>query len=65
MVDLAGRSKKELEACKATMLELPHELAQRNKHHNVATLPSAGLRQPGSARTPEPEPDEDDDWDDE
>ncbi len=66
VVDLAGRSKKDLEACKATLLELPHEPAERNKHHNVATLPSAGLRQPGPARRPEPEPDDDDDdWDEE
>ena len=63
VVDLAGRSKKELEACKATMLELPHETTERNKRHNVATLPSTGLNQPGPARRPEPEPDEGDDWD--
>lgn len=64
VVDMAGRTAKDLAACKATLLDLPHEHADRNKHHNVATLPSAGLRQASPARRPEPEPDDDDDdWD--
>ena len=65
VVDLAGRKAKELEACKAAILELPNEPSERNKHRNVATLPSAGLNQPSPSRRPEPEPDEDDDWDEE
>jgi hypothetical protein len=64
VVDMEGRNVKNLEACKATMLELPHEPAERNKHHHVATLPSGGVRQASPARRPEPEPDDDDnDWD--
>ena len=61
VVDLAGRNQKDLSAFKATLLDLPHEMAERKKHHHVATLPTTGLYQPDSARQPEPEPD-DDDW---
>ena len=65
VVDLAGRTVDELKGCVATLLELPHELPERNKHKRVAMLPSAGLQQAAPARRPEPEPDpDDDDWDD-
>jgi len=63
VVDLAGRTADELKGCLATLLELPHELPERNKHKGVAMLPSAGLQQAAPARRPEPDPD-DDDWDD-
>ena len=65
VVDLAGRTVDELKGCVATLLELPHELPERNKHKRVAMLPSAGLQQAAPARRPEPEPEPDpDDWDD-
>jgi hypothetical protein len=64
VVDLAGRSADDLKGCLATLLELPHEIPERNKRKGVATLPSAGLNQAAPARRPEPEPDDDDDWED-
>jgi hypothetical protein len=64
VVDLAGRNADDLKGCLATLLDLPHDIPERNKHKGVATLPSAGLHQVAPARRPEPEPDEDDDWED-
>ena len=64
VVDLAGRDEENLSACKAMLLNLPHESAERKKHYSHATLPSAGLAQGSPSRDPKPEPDEDDDWDD-
>ena len=65
VVDLASSSVDDLKACLAALLELPHDVPERNKHKGHATLPSAGLRQSTPARGPEPEPDDDDEWDDE
>jgi hypothetical protein len=65
VVDLANQDLAGLTECLAVLLELPHDIPKRNKHSNVATLPSAGLHTPAPARSPEPEPDDDDDeWED-
>jgi len=64
VVDLASQDAAGLKECMAALLELPHEVPERNKHRNVATLPSAGLRTATPARRTEPEPDDDDDWED-
>lgn len=65
VVDLASQGADGLKECMAALLELPHEVPERNKHRNVATLPSAGLRSATPARRTEPEPDDDDDdWED-
>jgi hypothetical protein len=65
VVDLANQNAKGLKECLATLLELPHEVPERNKRRSVATLPAAGLQAGTPARRAEPEPDDDDDdWDD-
>jgi hypothetical protein len=63
VVDLANQDAAALTACKTALLELPHDIPERNKHRNVATLPT-GLRGPAPSRQAEPEPDEDDEWED-
>ena len=64
VVDLANQDANGLKECMAALVELPHDVPERNKHRNVATLPSAGLRAAAPARRTEPEPDDDDDWED-
>lgn len=62
VVDLASHDAGALRGCLEVMAELPHVPPERNKAHSVATLPTAGLRTPGTMRpAPEPEPDDDDD----
>lgn len=64
VVDLANQDAAGLKACKEALQALPHDIPERNKRRNVATLPSAGLNS-GPARQQEPEPDDDDDeWED-
>jgi hypothetical protein len=64
VIDLAGQDATALQGCKDTLLELPHDIPERNKHRSVATLPT-GLRPAAPDRRAEPEPDDDDDdWED-
>jgi hypothetical protein len=64
VVDLAKQDAKGLKECMAALLELPHEIPERNKHRNVAMLPTTGLRAAAPARRAEPEPDDEDEWED-
>jgi len=61
-VDLANQDVKGLKECMVALAALPHDLPERNKHRNVATLPTTGLRSATPARRTEPDPDDDDDW---
>lgn len=67
VVDMAGKTAKELKSARQALLDLPNEPPRRRQEKRAATLPSMGLGAAAapSRREPAPLPDEDDDYDDE